>query len=728
MNEIVNVSRRQLIKGGAASLTLAFFLPLKGRLALAEKVTAQTRLNAFLTLETNGQVTFYSPFIEMGQGTYTSLPMLVAEEMDIDIARIKVVQAPHGKQYKIMFGGTQRFTGGSYSIRSSYDILRHAGAAARLMLINAAAKLWNVPVNEISTESGDVLHRKTNRKIAYGQLVQLASKENPPENPTLKSPSAFRYIGKAIKRTDTTAKTDGSAIFGIDINIPGMLYAAVKKTPIYGAKVLSFDAAAVRNMPGVVTVETIPQGVAVIADRFWRAQKALEKLPIQYQDTPNQQFSSAQLAQQMRARLDETGVVAESKGDVLQAFEQAEKIFSADYEVPFLAHTTMEPMNCTAHVTNTFCELWAPNQGVDFVAEMAAKITGLPLDKIIVHTPYLGGGYGRRFYTDVAEQAVVLSKKLGKPIKVVWSREEDVRQDFFRPMTVVKHRAAIDQKGTISAWHSTLVGEGPIGRLFGVQPDEADNSVVEGARHQPYQIANKQVDWVQHKHPIPIGFWRSVGHSFNGFITESFVDEMAFACGKEPVAFRQELLTNSPRFLAVLNQVTEMADYQAGVSETAGIRAAYGVAIHESFNSIVAQVAQVSIVKGQAKVHKIWCAVDCGLAVNPDTIEAQMQSGISTGLSQLFLEEVTFEQGKTVQNNFHNYPILPPHMMPAVEVKIIQSGAEIGGIGEPGTPPTAAAVTNAIFKLTKQRIRRLPIANIDLSVTAEDSTTTVRTG
>lgn len=710
MNEIVNLSRRNFVRGSGAALTLAFLLPLYKRPAIAGEMSAHS-LNAFLQIGSDGRVTFYSPFIEMGQGTYTSLPMLVAEELDIEMDAIDVVQAPHGDQYKIMFGGTQRFTGGSQSVRSSHEVMRKAGASARAMLIQAAANLWKVPVREIVTDQGSVLHKGSGRKLDYGSLVGKAAKLTPPENPVLKSPSECRYIGKPVKRTDSAAKSDGSAEFGIDIRLPGMLYAAVKKSPVYGTAPGGFDSEAVKGMPGVVAVEEIPQGVAVVADSFWRAKQALDKLPISYQPSENQNFSSTQLAQEMRARLDEAGVTAENQGDVTSAFNDAAQMISGTYEVPFLAHVTMEPMNCTAHVTDSFCELWAPNQGVDFFAQTASQITGLPLDKIRINTPYLGGGYGRRFYTDFAEQAILLSQKTGKPVKVIWTREEDVHQDFFRPMTLVKHRAAFDKSGAVSAWHSTLVGEGPIGRLFGTQAGQADRSVVEGARHQPYRIANKRVDWVQHQHPVPIGFWRSVGHSFNGFITESFIDEMADTAKVEPLQFRRKLLAEEPRFMNALNSVAELAGYRPGVITESGKRYAYGLAIHESFGSIVAQAAKVSIANGQPRVQKVWCTVDCGRAINPDTIEAQMQSGISTGLSQALLEEVTFEQGKAVQSNFHDYRILPPALMPEVEVKIIESGAKLGGIGEPGTPPTAAAVANAVFKLTGERVRRLPMSH-----------------
>ncbi len=709
MNQIKNLSRRQFLAGSASGLTLAFLLPLSSRKALASQNSPASALTAFLNLNPEGKVTFYNPFIEMGQGTYTSIPMLVAEEMDIDLDSIEVTQAPHGDQYKTMFGGTQRYTGGSRSVRSSYELMRTVGSAARAMLLQAGAQALDVPLAELDTDNGQVRHKISGRKLSYGQLAEIAATLPVPESPPLKIESDFRYIGKPVKRKDTLAKTDGTAEFGIDVKVPGMLYAAVKRNPVYGETISSVDADAVQSMRGVIAVERIPQGVAVVADSYWHAKLALDNLPVSYAKSDNRSFSSEGLAREMRARADEPGLTAEDQGDIENAFEKAADKIEATYEVPFLAHTTMEPMNCTAHVTSSQCELWAPNQGVDFFAQLAAKITGLPLDKITVHTPYLGGGFGRRFYQDYAEQALVLAKKIGQPVKVIWSREEDLQQDFFRPMTVVKHRAALDKSKHITAWHISLTGEGPAGRLFPLKPGQADNSVVEGAIHQPYAIANKRVDWIKHTHQIPIGFWRSVGHSFNGFITESFIDEMAYSAGVEPLVFRSELLNSSPRYLKVLQTATQLASYQAGVIETDAMRYAYGIALHESFGSIVAQVAKVSIEREQPKIHKIWCSIDCGKVVNPDTIEAQMQSGISTGLSQLLLEEVTFKEGKAVQSNFHDYPILPANLMPEIEVAILESDAEIGGVGEPGTPPAAAAVCNALFKLSGTRIRKLPI-------------------
>lgn len=715
MSEIVNYSRRQFLSGSLSGLTLAFLLPPPGRKALASDVSEPAMLTAFLTLDTSGDITFFNPFIEMGQGTYTSIPMLIAEELDVDLTAIRVAQAPHGEQYKIMFGGTQRFTGGSFSVRSSYDLMRKAGAAARSMLIEAAAKALDIPVNELQTDSGQIRHQQSGQTLTYGQLALQAARLEVPDNPPLKPATRFRYIGKPVKRMDSPAKTDGTAEFGIDVKVPGMLYAAVKQNPVLSSSISSIDTNPISALSGVVAVEQIPQGVAVVADTFWHAKKALDSLNVNYHSGEHSNFSSAELASEMHARVDEQGVTAEQQGNVSAAFQNASTRIEAIYEVPFLAHTTMEPMNCTAYVTDHHCELWAPNQGVDFFAETAAKITGLPLDKITVHTPYLGGGYGRRFYQDYAEQALVLAKKIGKPVKVIWTREEDVQHDFFRPMTVVKHRAALNSKQAITGWHTTLVGEGPSGRLFPVKPGDVDKSVVEGATHQPYSITNRRVDWIAHRHPVPIGFWRSVGHSFNGFITESFIDEMAHASATEPLAFRRQLLGESPRHLRVLDTAANSAGYRPGIITENGHRYAYGVALHQSFGSIVAQVARVSIAQGTPKVHRIWCSIDCGKVVNPNTIEAQMESGISTGLSQFFLEEITFKNGRAEQSNFHDYLVLPATMMPEITVDILESDGPIGGVGEPGTPPTAAAVGNAVFKLTGIRIRKLPVKKITFS-------------
>lgn len=708
MSKPVELSRRSFIQGSLAGLTLAFALPMKARGALLFANQKATMLNAFLNIAPDGRITYFSPFIEMGQGTYTSLPMIIAEELDADLAMFEVEQAPLGDDYKLAFGGTMRITGGSTAVRSSYDIMRQVGASVRELMLQAAANYWKVPAARLITELGFVVDAQSGERIGYGMLAPLAAQGKLPSQPKLKNPADFRYIGKPVKRTDSFAKSHGQAKFGIDISVPGMVYATVKKNPVFGKGVRSFNPEYVMNMPGVLGVEPIPGGVAVIADSFWHAKKGLDQLEVEFETSESELVSSESISKDMRTKLDVPGVEAENRGDVVKAFKEATQKLEAVYEVPFLAHVTMEPMNCTAWVTKDKCELWAPNQGVDTFAQVAAQITGLPLEKILVHTPYLGGGFGRRSFPDYAVQAVLLSKQLSRPVKLVWTREEDISQDFYRPMTLAKHQAAFNSEGALTAWQSTLVGDGPWGRLFGLGPNEADRSVIEGATHQPYAVENRRVEWLGHQHPVPVGWWRSVGHSYNGFITESFVDEMADTAGVEPVAFRRMLLVNAPRFLKVLETAIQMADYQPGLL---GGNAPYamGFAMHESFGSIVAQVAKVTLESGQPRVLKVWCVVDCGMMVNPNTIEAQMQSGISTGLSQALFEELVISEGRVQQSNFHDYPILPPHLMPEVAVSIIESGAPMGGIGEPGTPPIAAAVANALFKLSGVRVRRLPM-------------------
>nr|WP_298413598.1 molybdopterin cofactor-binding domain-containing protein [uncultured Halomonas sp.] len=722
MSTSLEMSRRDFLKASglaAGGLVLAFQLPLVVRQARGAAQSGKPTLNAFLTLDSAGQVTFFSPFIEGGQGVYTALPQIIAEELDVDFESIRVEQAPAGDAYRIMFDGTQRFTGGSMSVRSSYMAMRRAGAAARQMLLQAAADQWQVSIDELDTEPGRVVHASSERSIGYGELAEAAGALAPPANPALKDPSRFRYIGKPVSRKDSAAKANGSAEFGIDVRLPNMAYAAVKQSPVLGGEVASTDEAAIADRPGVISVERLPGAVAVIADTYWHAQSALDALPIEFENAAAAGLNSEQLMKEMRARVDEAGKTAESLGDIESSFNDAARSIEAVYQVPFLAHATMEPMNATADVTAERCEAWVPNQGVDPVVQQIADITGLTADKITVHTPYVGGFYGRRFITDYGQQAVRLSKAAGRPVQVIWSREQDTQHDYFRPTMTVKHRAAIDSQGKISGWHITVVGDGPFTRLMPqfIQ-DGLDSSALEGATEQPYAIPNRRVDWIGHSYPVKIGFWRSVGHSYNGYVTESFIDEMAAATETDPLEFRRQLLNDAPRYLKALDNVADMAGYQPGVQQENGQRIAYGIALHRSFGSIVGEVAKVSITEGQPRVHKVWCAVDCGSMVNPDTIEAQIQSGISTGLSQALLEEITIENGEVVQKNFDTYRFLPPNQMPEIAVQIIESGAEMGGIGEVGTPPIAAAVANAVFTLTGQRIRRLPMSRYDLTSSA----------
>ncbi len=719
MSNIINISMsRRKFLGVSAATTGVFVIGMS--LPLGKFANAGTDnngvLNAFIGIKEDGSVILQNPFIEMGQGTYTSIPAIVAEELDIEMSSIAVVQAPHGADYRIMFNNTVRFTGGSMSVRSSYDTMRKAGAAARSMLVAAAAREWQVPESECTTQPGMVLHEKSGRKMSYGELAPKAAGMPVPAEVSLKDSSQFRLIGKPVKRTDSLVKATGQAEFGIDVKAEGMLIAAVMQSPVFGGSLESMDKTAVMQMPGVVAVEEIANGVAVIADYFWHAKSALDKLSVSFKAGDNASFSSAGYLQTLQSKLDDKGVSAEDIGDVDRALASAAKTIVAEYHVPFLAHATMEPMNCMALVNSDNCIVWAPNQGADFVAQVAAGITGLALEAIEVRTPFLGGGFGRRFVLDYVAQAVTLANRhKGTPIKVIWTREEDTQHDHYRPLTAAKYRAGFDQDNNPIALHITTSGEGPMGRLNPefMQDPAIDHTIIEGAFNQPYAIPNKRMDLVNVSvAPVPIGFWRSVGNSQNAFFKESFIDEMAHAAGVDPVEFRRSLLGSEPRYKKVLDTVVKMANWRGKPWQAEdGTQHAMGVALQLSFGTIVGEVAEISLSAGKLKVHKVWCAVDCGFAVNPAIVVMQMESGIAFGLSAALAEEVTLEKGKVMQTNFHTYPILSADRMPKVEVQIINSGEALGGIGEPGTPPIAPAICNALFTLSGQRIRSLPLKN-----------------
>lgn len=724
MNDITNLSlsRRQFLgmaAAGAGGFVLGCSLPVTPR-AGAEDTDGV--INAFLAIAEDGAITFQNPFVEMGQGTYTSIPAIIAEELDVEMSAIRVVQAPHGPEYKIMFKNTQRFTGGSLSVRSSYAVMRKTGATARAMLIKAAAQKWGVPVSECLTEPGVVTHKESGKRLGYGKLAPWAAKLQPPADVKLKDRSDFRLIGKPVKRTDSRAKVTGQAKFGVDVRLDDMVYAAVRECPVFEGTVKSFDRSAIENEPGIIAVEEIPNGVAVVADYFWHAKSALDKLPVEFDRGKNADFSDQAYLKQLKSRLDDTGVAAEDEGNVPAAFKVAAKAIESEYSAPFLAHATMEPMNCTAQVTKDHCLVWAPNQGVDFVAQVASKLTGFPVESIEVKTPFLGGGFGRRFMTDYVVQAVTLAIKLkGRPVNVIWTREEDTQHDFYRPMTAAKYRAAFDDKGNPTALHVTTVGDGPMRRHFPalMKNPEIDDSVLEGAIHQPYDIQNRRVNFVYEPVPVPIGFWRSVGNSHNAFFKESFIDEMAHAAKADPAKFRLSLLANQPRFRKVLDTVIKMAGWKRNSWRAAnGAQHAMGLALHRSYNSLVAEIAEVSLEDENIRVNKVWCSVDCGMAVNPAIVTMQMESGIAYGLSAALGEQITIEEGRVMQGNFDTYPILTMNDMPEVEVHIINSGEPLGGIGEPGTPPIAPAVCNAIFALTGQRVRSLPLNKLGLGDSA----------
>jgi isoquinoline 1-oxidoreductase beta subunit len=731
----VSLNRRGFIGAGVAAGALVLTVGLPGCGRQTVQKTSQ-QLNAFVVLEADGSVTVLTPFVEMGQGVHTAIPMLVAEELDIPMHQVNVREAPLTPEYRLHFGGAMRYTGSSLTIKDAFIPLRQAGATARAMLLQSAAQEWNVPVTELTTASGQVSHDSSGRSAAYGELVANAAQLTPPQDVPLKDPADFRLIGTPADRLDAIEKSDGSAQFGIDVAPPGLLVAAVKQSPILGGSVQQLDAEAALKMPGVVAVEIIPNGafslrdyslappdrtpdetlgtIAVVADSFWHAQAALDKVDVEYEGGA-EGFSDQDYSNRLRSRVQDKSIVAESAGDINSALENAESSISAVYEVPLLAHTTMETMNCTALVQDDRCTVWTGNQDADWIAKIASKILTIPIANVTVNTPYLGGAFGRRSNNDYAIQAISLAKKLpGRPIKLIWSREEDIQHDFYRPQIVAKFQAGFDADNNPVAFRHVNVGDGAQ-RQQGLSARlPFDPAVMASALDRPYAIPNRSIEHVLVETPVPLGFWRSVGGAHNGFFIESFIDEMAHAINEDPVAFRRRLLGNAPRFAAVLDLVAEMAGWREGPWQAAdGSMHAMGVALHEDHHTIAAEIAEVSVDQhGQPKVHKVWCSVDCGIVVNPSIATMQIESGIAFGLSAALMEKVEVRDGKVTNNNFNDYPILNAQQMPDIEVQFIASDAAPTGLGEPATPPIPAALCNALFTLTGERIRTLPVGRL----------------
>jgi isoquinoline 1-oxidoreductase beta subunit len=682
-----------------------------GAVAAAAVATPTFLPNAWLRIGPDGWVTVVVDRSEMGQGVDTALPMLVAEELDADWKRVRVEHAPPGKEYANPMFGIQG-TGGSTSVRAAFKPLREAGAKARAMLVAAAAAEWGVDAGGLRTEKGQVIG-PGGKKLSYGALADRAATLPVPETVALKDPKDWKLIGTSVGRLDLESKVTGRAGFGIDATAPGMLTALVARPPVFGGKVKSFDATAAKAVPGVKDVVQISSGVAVVAAGYWEAKKGRDALKVVWDDGELATTSSESIRARFVSLAGRPGVTARNDGNAAGALAQGAKTIEAIYEVPYLAHACMEPMNCAAHVRTDGVTIWAPTQwqygGGLGTQGIAAKLTGIPEDKIEVHTTYLGGGFGRRFELDFVIDAVETSKATGTPVKVIYSREDDIQHDFYRPATYNKLAAALDEAGAPVAWTHKIVGPSIFARfeaLFGPLPKGIDGSSVEAAVEMPYLVPNVKVDWVRADVGIPVGFWRSVGNSQNAFIVESFVDELAHAAGKDPFEFRRGLLEKHPRHKAVL----ELAAEKSGWGQPLPAGRARGIALQESFASFVAEVAEVSVSpEGKVKVHRIVCAVDCGTVVNPDIVVAQMESGIVFGISAALSGEITIKDGRVVQSNFNDYPILKMSEMPVVEVHLVKSTEPPGGVGEPGTPPAAPAVCNAIFAATGKRIRKLPI-------------------
>ena len=699
---ISNESRRDFLKSGAAmggGLVIGFVLP--GAARFAEAATAAFQPSAFIRITPDNVVTVIVGLSEMGQGVLTAIPMLVAEELEADWAKIRIEQAPADPAFANPIFKVQA-TGGSTSVRGHWEPMRKAGATAREMLIAAAADTWKVDSSTCHAESGAVIHA-SGKKLTYGQLANRAATMPVPAEVTLKDPKDFKLLGKGAKRLDSPGKVNGTAQFGMDVRLSGMLTAVVARSPVAGGKVASFSADKTKPMPGVKHVVQIDSGIAVVANGYWAAKQGRDALEIKWIEGANAALSSADISKAMSESADKGGVVARKDGDVSAA--TAAKKLEAVYEVPYLAHACMEPMNCTAWVKPDSVEIWTGTQAQGINQTVLSKVAGVKPEQVKVNTMLLGGGFGRRFGQDFAVDAVLISKAVGGPVKLIYSREDDMKGHFYRPAAQVKFRGGLDAAGH-PVMYSARVSCSSVFQAAGFPlTNDLDQTAVEGLKEWPYDCPNVQVEWSRYEPGIGVWFWRSVGHSQNFFFSESFIDEMAVAAGKDPFEYRRGLLTQRPRHRAAL----ELAASKAGWGSPLAAGRARGIAVCESFGSMVAEVAEVSLVDGKVKVHRVVCAVDCGMTVNPDIVRRQMESAIIFGLSAALYGKITIKDGRVEQSNFHDYPVVRMNETPQVEVHIVPSGEKPGGVGEPGTPPIAPALCNALFALTGKRIRTLPI-------------------
>jgi isoquinoline 1-oxidoreductase subunit beta len=705
------LDRRQLLKIGglaASGLVVGFYLPERWSLAFA-RAAGPFAPNAFVRISPDGATTVIVNKSEMGQGIHTTLAMLVGEELDCDWSRIRVEPAPVEPEYYDPVMREYR-TDGSTSVMSSWEPFRQAGATARHLLVAAAAKSWSVDAKSLRTEGGRVYHDATGRSASYGELAPMAATLPVPFDVPLKSPTEFKILGTDVRRLEGRDKVTGAARYGLDIQLPGMLTAVVSHPPVFGGRLKSFRAERALALRGVVKVKEVSTGLAVIAKDFWSARTGRDTLEVLWDDGPNADLSTEAIRRQYRKLTEEPGLLVEKEGDCETALASAVKTLEAVYEVPYLAHAPMEPLNAVAHVKADSCEVWTGTQYQSMDQRVAAALTGLRPEQVRIHTTLLGGGFGRRANptSDFVAEAVEVAKGEGVPVKTVWTREDDLRCGYFRPMFVHRLRAGLDAGGWPIAWHQRLVGQS-IAQGTVLEPlmmlDGIDMASVLGT-NLPYAIENRRVESHNAEKTLSVLWWRSVGHSHTGFANECFLDEVAHAGGKDPFELRRRLLAGQRRHLAVL----ELAAEKAGWGGPLAAGRARGIAVRKSCESYVAEVAEVSLAAGgRVRVHRVVCAVDCGIAINPRNVAAQMESAIVYGLSAALYGEVTVEKGRVQQSNFHNYPVLRMDQMPAIEVHVVKSDASPTGAGEPGLPPIAPAVANALFALTGKRIRKLPI-------------------
>jgi len=713
MSESITMSRRELIKTGAllgGGLVLACHIPLGLREAQATGSAAPFAPNAFLRIASDGSVTVIVNKSEMGQGVYTSLPMLIAEELECDWQQVRVEASPVAPEYNHATFGAIMVTGGSTSVRTEWERLSKAGAAAREMLVSAAAKAWKVSPDACRAEKS-VVHGPNGKHLGFGELAERAAQLPVPQEPKLKGTKKHTLLGKPVKRLDSPAKINGTATFGIDVNAPDMLTALIARPPVFGGTAKSFDSVKAMAVPGVRAVVAVDAGVAVVADGFWAAKKGRDLLEIVWDEGQWATIATPAMREEY-AKLSETpGLKAHGAGDALAELDKATKTLAAEYEVPYLAHATMEPLNCFVDLKPDSCLIRTGSQFQTVDRDAAARVAGLKPEQVTLETTFLGGGFGRRACpaSDFVIEAVQVAKAVKKPVKVIRSREDDMRAGFYRPMWYDRFKACLDEKGMPLAWRHTIVGQSIVaGTPFeqAMVKDGIDDTSVEGAADLPYAIPNLLVDLHTTKNGVPVLWWRSVGHSHTAFVVESFLDELAHAAGKDPYQYRRTLLDNHPRHLRVLETVAKKAGW--GKTLPAGV--GRGISVHESFGSFVAHVAEVSLgAQGQVRVGRVVCAIDCGRIVNPNTIAAQMESGIIFGLSAALYGAITLKDGRVEQGNFDAYPLVRMEAAPKVEVHIVDSDEPPGGVGEPGVPPLAPAVANALFAACGARVRSLPL-------------------
>jgi isoquinoline 1-oxidoreductase subunit beta len=709
------LTRRTMLKATAAvggGLFLSVSIP-RLNAALAAEPNADFAPNAFIRIDQDSKVTFTIPQVEMGQGIYTALSMILAEELDAPFDNVTAIAAPpDDKLYKNPVFGFQA-TGGSTSVRGFWKPMRIAGAAARAMLMQAAAAKWNVDPSTCRTENGEVFHDASARKAPYGELVQAAAALTPPPDPPLKPSANFKLIGKSLKRLDTPDKVNGKAVYGIDARPPGVKIATLASCPVLGGKVAQVNDERAKTMPGVRQVIVLDDFVAVVGDHMWAAKQGLAALDITWDEGPNADLSTADVLNGLVSASEKAGAVAKSTGDIAGALSGGTKL-EATYHVPFLAHAPMEPMNCTVHVRPDACEIWIGNQVLTRVQAIAAQLTGLPLEKVIVHNHLIGGGFGRRLEVDYVAKAVRIAQKVDGPVKVIWTREEDIQQALYRPFYFDRFAASLSN-GRITAWSHRIAGSSIMARWFPPTfKNGLDIDAIDGAVDFPYDTPNVHVEYVRTEPPgVPTCFWRSVGPGHNIFVVESFVDELVHAAGQDPVAFRRAHLEKEPRLLACLNLAAEKAGWGGALPARVG----RGVACQSVFGSYVAAIAEAEVDNnGEIAIHRVTAAVDCGTIVNPDSVEAQIQGGLIFGLTAALYNEITIAKGRVQQSNFNNYRMMRINESPVIDVHLVQNGESPGGLGEPGTSIAAPALANALFAATGVRLRSLPIDRKQLAL------------